>query len=286
MTARRRNTKSKRTTKRRVRTTLKTSAPKAWFWRLLFFVAFVGIFVWLALSLGTSLLTQVLSGVEQTTIVSIANASRTNSLVAVLETDNSQSKVYSLEGIDFSTTKLLVQRDLQTRENDLSSQTSLQRSLWLDAISSVSRFDFAEARLLLAVWEVLRKRGLIAMTTAEDLIRAVSPLERLGSSCPIGVANTSAISGAASTFANMLVSQGGLVLRITNYDAEIEKPTVLVDEGLQSECGESAQLIHRSLPNSAILSFSSDLYSTYRVGVLVLLDAATAELLTSQSISE
>lgn len=116
----------------------------------------------------------------------------------------------------------------------------------------------------------------------EALALQLQPLEDAASDCPIGVSNTTGVSGLGRSFGQFLTNQGLTVRRVTDRDETLGQTQVLYDESVSQTCQALLAALTHVLPGQTPFSSRAAVLSEYRVPVMILLGEDSLVLLNRE----
>lgn len=280
-------TTKKSSAKRRI--TLRSKQPSNRGWKILIGFAIACIFVWLGIWFSASVLSRVFGFVDTTQTIAIQSATDPTSLLVVhLSPEDDRSKVYVIRDLpqinalqtawDLTTvTRVLTQRVVRFDQANFDTVGHVRQAVKDDAIKQLLVRDWESLRTDFSIWRTVFEHPVQEISFDDDTPIRVAALTYVGQNCPVGVANTTSVAGAAGAFADLLSQQGAIVVRVTNQQQPVEASVILVDSDLRDACSQVASLIKTAMPEQPRIEYADNIFSEHRVGVLVLLNEDLAE---------
>ena len=263
---------------------LRSAKPKNRLWGILFILTLLLLGIWFFSSIIFSFALHWTAGVKESQVIALVSSSDQSApiVIALLDPDDIYSKIILVNPQKnigtliepwevASTAGVLVNRVIQLNEADFSSDKAVVKTVKSNIVNSLKAGQWQVALQLLPIGKILSQKGVVEVNESFTAATELSVLGRLGDSCPIGIANTTSIAGVASKYADLITNQGGLVVRVTNQDMQIQDTEIILDDQLVAKCTAVAQLIEDALPELAKIEIKSGIYTHHRVGVLVLL---------------
>lgn len=121
-----------------------------------------------------------------------------------------------------------------------------------------------------------------AHSWGEALALQLQPLEDAANDCPLGVSNTTGVSGLGRSFGQFLTNQGLTVRRVTDRDDTLGQTQVLYDETAAQSCQALLMALKHVLPAQTPFSSREGILGEYRVPVMILLGEDSVWLLNRQ----
>ncbi len=278
---------------------LRSTKPRKRWWSLFLFLALVLIALWVTLSLSINAILRWVPKGFQNQVIAITDSPKAGQsgsiLIAQLDPEKTYSKLIIVPSSSMAgelrkpwevaaATGVLVNQIILLENTNFADTHSIKRTIQTNLTNLLKLGKFNEAWQLLPIWQLLQNEGVQIVENPGHAASELVILGRLGETCPIGIANTTSISGVAGKYADLVAKQGGLVVRVTNREVTTDETIIFIDDQLTTECNLVASLLQASLPGEVKVEVISELFSSDRVGVLVQLGSSSAEQLQKISL--
>lgn len=284
--------KQVRSVKLRRRPPVRVRTEKTRFWQWIVVVIVVAVGLWLIALQCLSFIAGLSAKLEEEQIIALVNqeTSEPKIVFVSLQSEGDGKGIFSVQLPESSValldpwqvmlaTKTMVNKVYSFPGVNLSDKGDVSHSLLLSMIDRLKAGDLKTAWSYLPIWKSVRQNDIVAIENSQSVASKFALLTRISAACPIGVANTTEVPGVASMFAELVADQGGIVVRVTNQDEYADQPQILIDQELASKCEAAAVLLQHALPGDAVVKTVENIYTTNRVGLLVLIDETTAQQL-------
>lgn len=157
-------------------------------------------------------------------------------------------------------------------EIQVSNTSQLQRLLLKQIVKSI--FELRNHTELLSVYNALSHSSIKVVSLSEYLLKSHSMQMAdvdMVSKCPVGILNSTRISGQAGKFTRILENSGLVVVRVGQEDVTYDRSTVYVHPDSAEPCQKVLQMVKKVFPIELEVVTQADIPDQYRASIIAVI---------------